>query len=647
MAEEYQSRVPRIVHASLAVATVGLAFFLGLVALGILYDVEDASLVVRSIGFAALVAWTATTLGFAYRAWRATFSGEPPRPTAGEKDKRTGAKDSDREESPLRDRVAWIATVSALGVAVLLTLAVIGAILFEGKGNPDAALAVVGISPAGQVAVAQQCGGATLPQLTAEIDESSLDEQELRLRPVGACRGADEVVIPQQEVAGITLLDDALRADPEIGRIAIDWSVPARLRAGDPEGRGVLPPSRWPVVLEVSDSQNPSCEGAAYRWSISRSDSSGALRLVPSRVSQDQGCAFSVSLPVEDAYRVDLVVTSVDGSVATGSAEIIVQDWLIVALGDSVASGEGHPARRPPHWRGSEQGCHRSANAWPRRAALMLEEADERTSVTLVHLACTGARIRRTGEYIPGQVLLAEESATVLPTAQFGQAGQFFRRAPREIDAVVLSVGANDIAFSEIVITCLRRQNCNERYDTELPRRLTALEESYDALGDAFRSSSALRDAPVYLTEYFDPLHDENGNACRIGVPLFKRAQITPEEAEWAFLEVLQPLLAAGRNAAETHGWTYVDGIVEKFAAHGYCARDSWIVRIAGAASRAPGFFGVLNLRRVFRSMRQFPFHPENDGHRAYAELVAKTLRNDFYDSGGEPRRPRLAATAP
>jgi GDSL-like Lipase/Acylhydrolase family len=646
MAEEHQRRVPRLVHASLAVATVGLAFILGLVALGTLYDVEDASLVVRSIGFATLVAWTATTLGFAYRAWRA-FSKEPSGATAGEKDKPTHAEDPDREE-PLRDRAAWIATVSALGAAVLLTLAVIGAILFEGKGNPDAALAVVGISPAGQVAVAQQCGGATLPQLTAEIDESSLDEQELRMRPVGSCRGADEVVVPQREIASISLLDDgAFDAGPQIGGVGIDWSVPARLRAGDPEDDDALTPRRWPVILEVSDPEHPTCEGAAYEWSISRSDSNGALRLVASRVTQEPGCTFSVELPGEDTYRVDLVVTSAGGSVATGSAEVVVQDWLIVALGDSVASGEGHPAKQSPHWRGAEERCHRSVEAWPRRAALMLETADERTSVTFVHLACTGARIRRTDDHVPGQVLLAGESAAIPSRSQFGQAERLLRRTPREIDAVVVSIGANDIRFSEIVITCLLKPKCNERYDDELPQRLADLEESYDGLAGAFRSSPALRNAPVYLTEYFDPIHDENGKPCRIGIPWIRRAQITKEEAEWAFLQVLQPLIETGRTAADNQGWTYVDGIADEFATHGYCARDSWVVGIAEAARRTPGFLGLLNLRRVVRSMRQFPFHPGTDGHRAYAELVEEALRNEFYDRDGEPRPPRLPTTTP
>jgi hypothetical protein len=44
-----------------------------------------------------------------------------------------------------------------------------------------------------------------------------------------------------------------------------------------------------------------------------------------------------------------------------------------------------------PTWQ-SEQ-CHRSALAGPARPARAIEQADERTSVTFLHLACSGATI--------------------------------------------------------------------------------------------------------------------------------------------------------------------------------------------------------------------------------------------------------------
>jgi hypothetical protein len=648
MADEHPSRAPRIVHGSLAVAAVGLAFAIGLVVLGIAYEAWDASLAVRAIGFAALVAWTATTLAFAHRAWKLTVRGRSSGALSSEAE--SPREPSDGKEAARRTdlvrRIEKAAAPSMLGLALVLTLSLAGIILFAGDDESDPALAVLGLSPAGQVAIAEQCGGALSPQLAAEIDATSLDEPTLRITPVSSCREAEEVVIPQSDIASISLLDDAAPGQgPQIGRARIDWSVPARLQPNGPESQATPNPNAWPVVLEVSDPEHASCEGATYKWFISRSDSDGRLRLVRSEVRQGPNCSYSVKLPAEDAYRVDLVVTSADGRLATGSAEVIVQDWLIVALGDSVASGEGHPAKQAPHWRGLEPRCHQSAAAWPWRAALTIENADKRTSVTLIHLACTGARIRRTDEHVPGQVLLAEASAATPPTFQFGQAETLLQPPRREIDAVVVSVGANDIRFSEVVIRCLLKRHCNERYDAEMPRRFADLEHSYMSLADAFRSSPALRDAPVYLTEYFDPIHDEEGNPCRIGVRFLSPAQITPAEAEWAYLQVLRPLNALGRAAAENHGWTYVGGIADAFAAHGYCARDSWVVGILEAARRTPGFFGVLNLKKAIASMRQFPFHPRIKGHVAYTERVVEVLRGDFYNSDGEPRRPRLSTS--
>ena len=44
-----------------------------------------------------------------------------------------------------------------------------------------------------------------------------------------------------------------------------------------------------------------------------------------------------------------------------------------------------------PTWQ--DERCHRSAFAGSAQAALAIEQADPRTSVTFVHLACSGAKV--------------------------------------------------------------------------------------------------------------------------------------------------------------------------------------------------------------------------------------------------------------
>jgi len=80
-----------------------------------------------------------------------------------------------------------------------------------------------------------------------------------------------------------------------------------------------------------------------------------------------------------------------------GSAEIWVklEDFLIVGLGDSNASGEGNPdvpGLARPLW--EDFRCDRSAQSYQARAASAIEKASDHSSVTFVHLACSGASFR-------------------------------------------------------------------------------------------------------------------------------------------------------------------------------------------------------------------------------------------------------------
>src|SRR5262249_24764777 len=124
------------------------------------------------------------------------------------------------------------------------------------------------------------------------------------------------------------------------------------------------------------------------------------------------------SLP-EGSYYVTLTVR--DGTsgavVGTETQNVVIRDILVVAVGDSYASGEGDPEvgntfidtwffgkyqDDDPKWadytysapgmKTSTQ-AHRSTKAAPALEALQLEKADPHTSVTFVDLAWTGAEI--------------------------------------------------------------------------------------------------------------------------------------------------------------------------------------------------------------------------------------------------------------
>ncbi|TMK96668.1 MAG: hypothetical protein E6G40_10590, partial [Actinobacteria bacterium] len=274
-------------------------------------------------------------------------------------------------------------------------------------------------------------------------------------------------------------------------------------------------------------------------------------------------------------------------------ARLATSAELQPSVGDSVAAGEGNPGPKGT-WRDPGGQCHRSPVAAPRVAALEFEWSDPQTSVTFVTLACTGARIQRTqgeAQPIPGKVLLDPSPAA---KSQFQQADEFLPPG-RKADAILISVGANDIRFSKVLTFCLasslfRIPPCFDlpyrgaaSLDLLVRQRIADLPPSYDALANRIARDPVAGNAPVFITEYFDPMHGANAQPCRIDGILRKTV------AAWAYDRLLD-LNDQVRQAAQQHGWTYVGNIATRFLRHGYCAgRDSWVHQIIGGLFRKGG----------------------------------------------------------
>jgi hypothetical protein len=158
--------------------------------------------------------------------------------------------------------------------------------------------------------------------------------------------------------------------------------------------------------------------------------------------------------------------------------------FVIVSIGDSVASGEGNPVIPSVRtsdvsthlhegywdslnwWKRDSDGnptvllddppsfsCHRSTSAGPARAARKIQDDNPDWNVVFMHLACSGAKIKD----MKGQLKHAER---YLPEGQ-------------NIDALMVSVGANNVAggFGSVVDSCLFG-NCLT--DEELGRNIDA-----------------------------------------------------------------------------------------------------------------------------------------------------------------------------
>jgi lysophospholipase L1-like esterase len=320
---------------------------------------------------------------------------------------------------------------------------------------------------------------------------------------------------------------------------------------------------------------------------------------------------------------------------STGSAA--ARDLLIVSIGDSVAAGEGVPdVPGFGHAVWQSVRCHRSARAGVALAAKQIEEDDNRGSVTFVNLACSGATVPAglLGPYggvepPPGEPPLEPQVSVLNQIA-----------ARRPVDAVLVSIGANDIHFGEIVRFCsiVPARDCFTRPLPELfggDGTRTVAEVAADSLSHltrryrrlAGRISPRIPASRVHIVQYFDPTHDAAGNTCKRIL-----GSVTKPELEQAQSRMLSPLNEAVAVAASENGWDLVSGVAQLFREHGYCAgRQAWVTTLSRSFE---GLGGTLKGRFLGT------LHPNQAGHEATSTLISEALERDLFPGRVFPPRP-------
>lgn len=384
-----------------------------------------------------------------------------------------------------------------------------------------------------------------------------------------------------------------------------------------------------------------------------------------------QDCARDREIEIPYPLGVEVQV-SIDG-VVKARRDIIVEDLLVLGLGDSFGSGEGNPDRAvtfsdagelnypdtalqgyplragartdvPPVWRQTtfrnraagwlHRGCHRSLYSQQLRTALHLaiSDPDLHRSVTYLGLACSGSTILSLFETYQGindppaagdpahstrKLQLSQLSIAAHALCRPGTAVkdesldynafdgetellklgkqpiQLHRCRPEErlrgIDFVLLSIGGNDVGFSQLVanasllkgyigIPRLFAEDLTvdpakaERYMKRLPGR-------YHALAHALKTVLGLDDPTrVLLTAY--PIMGSaavetpctSGNAGMDVAPAWYLNSKVIDRTEAFVAETFTPAMA---EAAKRHGWTFVDGHRDQVqTAHGLCAKE-------------------------------------------------------------------------
>ena len=348
---------------------------------------------------------------------------------------------------------------------------------------------------------------------------------------------------------------------------------------------------------------------------------------------------------------VDIVLP--DGTALRLVSEIVVRDLLIAGMGDSIAAGEGNPDRavrlsdegfcfkrfgggdeyfrpgragfsgnkscttmlddnsRAGDWaqhsaRWLSAPCHRSLYSYQMRTALALAVENTHVAVTFLPLGCTGATINAgflgnqrarecpspgTGAPCLGTVRAQIAELTELLAATRRQ------QADRNLDLVLLTIGANDIHFSGLIANVMIEagtersllsragiiasvENAQTIFDRELPGNFAKARAVLKPLVGGNLSRV------VYVT-YGNPALAGPTTPCPGGRdgfdvhPAFAvdggRLRQAVEFVSQRFLPGIKALARCegGKSCSDpsTERMTFVDAHQPAFASHGACAR--------------------------------------------------------------------------
>jgi hypothetical protein len=310
-------------------------------------------------------------------------------------------------------------------------------------------------------------------------------------------------------------------------------------------------------------------------------------------------------------YR--LAVTMKSGTVEKVFKEDIrVRRRIVVAMGDSLLSGEGNPMMwgRPTaddedlmsrdQW--LEKRCHRSLVSAAGLAAWKLASSGK-DLVAYFNVACSGSTAwhipRTTQKYVGVETAQAARDADAARhytqthmLAQIDEVKKAFCGVDQPCtirpDVVILSVGINDLDFSSVVrrLILSNKGTPPSSMTAAVKRRLDQLGKNAATSGSLLHAYTSIEKAlaprNALVLEYPDPTKDDSGTYCNAsalfsGVSFFV---IDSEENRWADDTLLKPLNAAIGKAVDTmqetnSNWRMVKGSVAATEKHGFCAKRS------------------------------------------------------------------------
>ena len=309
-------------------------------------------------------------------------------------------------------------------------------------------------------------------------------------------------------------------------------------------------------------------------------------------------------------------------------------DFLVVALGDSYASGQGAPNENAgwlpwskPKW--DDKRCNRSKHAPTKQAVEMRNDAGD--SVGFASVACSGASIE---EGLLGPHMGPEPGCDADPLIpQIEALTELAQNLPagESLDAVTISIGGNDVFFQYVVMACIAFE-CNITRPL-IQLRLDLLPDLLDGLADELKTVPDLSPGEILLVEYPDPTQDKNGHLCNHAPPPPEPfSQISEADSKYAADYVIPTLNHHLCEAARRHEWIWVDGVLPKFHKHGWCAQpQNWVNTVTESMAKQRHHRGAM--------------HPTVDGYTPATEKISDVLAQMV--SGTPPSPPTSCPAAP
>jgi lysophospholipase L1-like esterase len=455
----------------------------------------------------------------------------------------------------------------------------------------------------------------------------------------------DGYVHPNRYKVGVgacNALTRVVKSDDVVGDL-IDEIDRERHHVPGPGDDPVRPGDRDPTV-NIGGRMKVPDDIVAWHWTLEDSDGNVVSRAQRRANLGPDACGATLTAPDLGRYRVKLRLERTGRDLTASRPFQIRSDRLIVSVGDSYASGQGVPDQRGranhPTWPvGALKGCpmetdpvwvepraHRSFQAGPALAAKEFEDTNNGDLVTYLSFASSGAEIekgllkKQHNWQIGGQLKEVEQTI-----------------GDRPIDALIISIGGNDIGFvpglAAVTLLPEYTRTAVERY---IQKNIRELDKKFKDLEKQIR---ALDPKHVLITEYpiahFDRRDDGTvGGGCGVfNLDLIDKAtpievrqysripKITKAEAE-AIKRIGRSLNQAVKDAAELHGWTLVDGMVDGFRGRGYCRsrNERYFVTVSESCTRQGDLYGTM--------------HPNQSGHKVYASQIAAALRRELRDTG-------------